>query len=87
MKLINRIYVRLKRYSWLIHLLIGFINLNLGVFLGLYVAENKKETEFLLLGPSPSDTTLMLLTLLSFSGIVFIVIGLSLLIRRSKEVD
>lgn len=87
MKLINQIYVRLKRYKWLIYLLVGFINLNLGVFLGLYVAEIKKEPEYPVLGPAPGEMTLIFLNFLSFSGIVFIVCGLSLLIRRSKDVD
>lgn len=85
MKLINQFYVRLKRYKWLIYLLVGFINLNLGVFLGLYVAEIKKDPP--VLGPTQGEMILMYLNLLSFSGIVFIVCGLSLLIRRSKDVD
>jgi hypothetical protein len=87
MKLINRIYVRVKRYSWFIYLLVGFINLNLGVFLGLYVAEIKIDPDPPVLGPSPGDTALMLLYIFSISGIIFIVCGFSLLIRKSKKVD
>jgi hypothetical protein len=70
----------------LIYLLVGFINLNLGVFLGLYIAEIKIEREYPVLGPTPEGMTLIFLSFLSFSGVVFIVCGLFSLDRRSKDV-